>query len=397
MIEALHIAGIVIPLGAAVLTLPGSLELLLVTVGGVLPVRRSTASRRTFKRLACVVPAHDEAGGIAACVASLKAAASVHPAQIVVVADNCTDETVDIARGAGARVLERNDPEHRGKGYALDFAFQQLLADGVEAVFVVDADSRVATNFIAEMTAALEAGAGAVQCRYLVANPGASMRTRLMNVALLAFNVLRPRGRDRWGLSAGLLGNGFGLAADTLEQVPYRATSVVEDLEYHHLLVAAGIAVRFVDGTAVYGDMPAEGAGIKTQRARWEGGRLRMIRSQGPRLAGQVLRGRARFIEPLLELLLLPLGLHVALVAMALASPQAGLRWYGAAGLALVGTHVIAAIAVGGGEPRDVAALALAPFYVFWKLCMLPSILRTARRNAPWVRTERDGKGTVRA
>jgi len=143
-----------------------------------------------------------------------------------------------------------------------------LIAEGADAFLVVDADSRVAPNFIAEMAAALEAGAGAVQCRYLVANPGASLRTRLMNVALLAFNVLRPRGRDRWGLSAGILGNGFGLAARTLETAPYRATSVVEDLEYHLSLVGAGIDVRFVDRTAVYGDMPAEGKGVRTQRAR---------------------------------------------------------------------------------------------------------------------------------
>jgi len=292
-------------------------------------------------------------------------------------------------------VLERNDRGQRGKGYALDFAFKQLLAEGADAFFVVDADSRVAPNFMTEMAAAVEAGAGAVQCRYLVANPGASLRTRLMNVALLAFNVLRPRGRDRWGFSAGLLGNGFGLAATTLQAVPYHATSVVEDLEYHLSLVRAGIVVRFAGRTAVYGDMPAEGKGIRTQRARWEGGRFRMIRAKAPELLRHILRGRVRFAEPLLELLLLPLGLHVALLMIVLASPQAALRLYGAAGLAVTGVHVISAIPVGGGGRRDLAALALAPFYILWKICMLPSILRAARRDAPWVRTERDGKGTV--
>ena len=122
----------------------------------------------------CVIPAHDEASGIARCVESLRLAATAQTAEVVVIADNCTDQTGAVARSAGARVIERNDPAHRGKGYALEFAFRRLIAEGADAFLVVDADSRVAPNFIAEMAAALEAGAGAVQCRYLVANPGAS-------------------------------------------------------------------------------------------------------------------------------------------------------------------------------------------------------------------------------
>jgi hypothetical protein len=79
-------------------------------------------------------------------------------------------------------------------------------------------------------------GADAVQCRYTTLNVDASLRTRLMNVSLMAFNALRPRGRSAMGLSAGILGNGFALSAETLRPVPYTADSVVEDLEYHLLL-----------------------------------------------------------------------------------------------------------------------------------------------------------------
>ncbi|HTS32132.1 MAG TPA: glycosyltransferase family 2 protein [Bryobacteraceae bacterium] len=380
---------------AAAWTLPGTLELLLVTIGGILRPRPTPAPQRILRRLLCVIPAHNEAHGIARCVESLRAAVSMREAEIVVIADNCADQTAAVARNAGARVLERRDPEQRGKGYALEFAFGRLIAEGADAFLVVDADSRVAPNFIAEMAAVLEAGAAAVQCRYLVANPGVSLRTRLMNVALLGFNVLRPRGRERWGLSAGILGNGFGLAAHTLEKMPYRATSVVEDLEYHLGLIAVGMDVRFADQTAVYGEMPAEGKGVKTQRARWEGGRLRMIGTTVPTLVRSIPRGRGRMVEPLLDLLLLPLALHVGLLALALAAPVAVLRLYGAAGLAVVGGHVAAAIAVGGGGWRDAAVLAWAPFYVLWKICMLPTILRASRKDAPWVRTERDSKKAV--
>ncbi len=60
----------------------------------------------------------------------------------------------------------------------------------------------------------------------------------------------------------------------TLKAVPYLASSVVEDLEYHLALIQNGIRVRFIDDTSVFGEMPARGEGVKTQRSRWEGGRV---------------------------------------------------------------------------------------------------------------------------
>lgn len=378
-------------LAVVALTLPGTIELLLVTLGGALPPRRSGATPMRGD-LAVVVPAHDEELNIGRCVASLLACGSGNePVAVVVVADNCRDATAVRATEAGARVLVRHNEQQRGKGYALSFAFETLLAEGIEAVAVVDADTEVEPNFLGEVRALLGCGADAVQVRYGVLNPGASLRTRLMNVALMAFNVLRPRGRDHWDLSVGILGNGFALTRETLQAVPYDAHSVVEDLEYHLRLVRAGRAVRFADNTCVRADMPVGGKGVGTQRARWEGGRLRMLLDTAPGLAREVWRGNGRLLEPLLELLLLPLAFHVLLLVLGLVLPLAMLRLYAFAGLTVVLLHVLAAIVVGGGGVRDVAALVAAPFYVLWKVGLAPLIARASRREADWVRTERSG------
>jgi cellulose synthase/poly-beta-1,6-N-acetylglucosamine synthase-like glycosyltransferase len=309
----------------------------------------------------------------------------------VVVADNCDDRTSDRAQASGARVLVRNNSELRGKGFALEFAFGVLLGEGFDAMAVVDADTIVEPAFLATVEGCLARGADAVQCRYAVLNPQASMRTRLMNVALLAFNVLRPRGRERLGLSVGVLGNGFALTSDTLRAVPYDAHSVVEDLEYHLRLTRAGKAVRFADRTTVRAKMPTGGSAANTQRARWEGGRMRMIREQVPSLMADVAGGRMRMAEPLLELLLLPLAIQTALLLLVFTLPFSLARWYAAVALGVIAAHVCAAIAVGGGAVSDLMALAFAPCYVVWKLALAPAIARAARKDTEWIRTARDG------
>ncbi|MFM8332829.1 MAG: glycosyltransferase family 2 protein [Candidatus Methylumidiphilus sp.] len=372
-------------------TAPGTVELAFLTFSGLLPRRPNPPpTAAPGLRLCVVVPAHNEETGIAACVASLLACGrGGHALTVVVIADNCTDATAAQAQAAGARVLERQNAELRGKGYALDFAFAVLLPEGHDAFLIVDADSAVAANFIEATAWQFAQGADALQCRYLAENPGDSIRARLMHVAWLAFNILRLRGRDYWGLSVGILGNGFGLARKTLEQVPFDAGSIAEDLEYHLRLVRAGLKVRFCEDTTVWSAVPVQGRAAAGQRARWEGGRFRMIREQAPGLAFEVLRGRGRLLEPLLELLLLPLAFHVFLLLCLLAVPVEAGRWLALAGLGWVGLHVAAALYVGRAGWRDVVVLFAAPFYIVWKLTLGRHILKSAGADAAWVRTDR--------
>ncbi|MGE3635223.1 MAG: glycosyltransferase family 2 protein [Sandaracinaceae bacterium] len=382
------------PLGllASATTLPGTLELTALTVGSLLPPRRIPRSDRRIGALGVVVPAHDEEAGIARCVESLLACRfPPGGARILVVADNCSDRTAHRAADAGAEVLVRNDVERRGKGYALELAFDHLLSDpDVEAVLVVDADTRVDPSFLVEMANAFAAGADGAQCKYLVSNPRATPGASLMNVALMAFNVARPRARERFGLSVGILGNGFGLHRRVLERLPYTARSVVEDLEYHLMMVREGFAVRFVDTTAVWADVPTSSEGQRTQRERWEGGRLRMIREHAPPLLAELVAGRMELAEPLGELLLLPLATHVGLLGVTALIPFAPTQLYALASLGVVGAHVLAAMRAAGAGPEDYRALARAPGYVLQKVGRLPGIVTASRREHSWVRTARE-------
>ncbi len=371
-------------------TLPGTLEIFLVTTGALRRPKRHPLLQPTNCRLAVVIPAHNEATLIARTVASIAASdPSAGERAIVVVADNCTDETAARAAEAGARVLVRRNIEERGKGYALRMAFEQLKSEGYDAFLVIDADSIVSPNLLSETVRRLNEGAAAVQARYQVANGAASIRTRLMDVAFLAFNVLRPKGRSGWGLSAGVLGNGFALRGETLDRIPYHAESIVEDLEYHIRLVMGSEQTDFMEEATVFGEIPAGDEAARVQRSRWEGGRLRMAKEWVPRLFAGVLRGHWRWMEPLLELLTLPLAYHMILLTLAVVLPGAH-RMFSAAAIAIVAVHVVVAATLGGQPWKTILALAAAPFYVVWKLTTLDSVFSASRRNARWVRTGRD-------
>ena len=387
----LHAALTLTGLALILATLPLALELLVLSVAALLPPRKPVMSSGSLD-LAVVVPAHNEQQLIAACVQSLLAH-SPDGTTLYVVAHNCSDSTATRAAAAGAKILVLND-QTGGKGVALDHGFTEALAAGAQGVLVIDADSVAGPTLLRAVASRLAAGAQALQCRYEVANVQATPRTRLAALAFLGMNVLRPRGRDRLGLSCGIFGNGFALSADTLRAVPYTANSLVEDLEYHLQLIRAGRRVQFVDEAAVYGEMPEGSAAATSQRARWEGGRILMRRTWSAPLALQVLRGRLALLEPLLDLRALPLATQAVLLAttlaLALATHIVWLTAYAITALGAILLYVLVSAALGAQPAATLRALASVPGYLAWKLWMVPRTRLAARKNAAWVRTARN-------
>jgi cellulose synthase/poly-beta-1,6-N-acetylglucosamine synthase-like glycosyltransferase len=318
---------------------------------------------------------------------------------VLVVADNCGDATAAVAESSGATVLERFDPEKRGKGYALLHAFEQSLRDGkADAVVVVDADTLVSANVLAAFAAHLQAGAVAVQAEYGVRNPDVAWRTRLMTIALGMFHIVRSRARERLRLSCGLRGNGMCFTHRVLREVPHQAFSLVEDLEYGLRLGEAGHRVHYAGGAHVYGEMVSGEAAARSQRRRWEDGRTQLARSAGPQLLRRALRRRDGVLLDLAFDLLLPPLSTVALwtiaftaaaaLLMALGGPRSPGLVFGACLVALV-LYGMRGWAVSGTGWRGIVALLGAPAFVAWKLI---ARLRRSEEARTWVRTTREGR-----
>lgn len=372
-------------------TLPVTLELAVVSAAYFLPKRKVKSSTDAVELdLAVIVPAHNEELLIARSVRSLLASAGRSGTRVLVIAHNCSDETAERAAEAGAEVFVYDDPDARGKGFALRQGFEQVFSQGAGAALVIDADSVVSANLVGVVREAFSRGASVVQCSYEMESASGRTNARLAALALRGFNLIRPTGRDSLGLSCGILGNGFAIQKSVFFETPYRALSIVEDLEYHLHLVMAGHRVHFLNQARVLAELPPSPAGETTQRSRWEGGRFLAARRWVGPLLKQVLRGRLRLLEPLLDLSGLPLAYAALALSLALLLPFEWLRIYSAVALVILGLHVLAAAWAGGQFWSDVRLLCMAPAYILWKLRILPRLLLSSSAGAGWVRTERE-------
>jgi len=377
------------------LTLPASIEIGLLTVAAIaFRPGRACFSRFSYRlrKLGVVIPAHNEAATIERCLRSLQACATLGPdceIALVVAADNCLDNTAELARSAGVRTIIRSDTHRRGKGFALRDVLEELLREGFDAFVVIDADSVVEPNLLRAVSSVLEAGADAVQVPYLALERNASMYRKLAGIGLMVANLLRPRGRANLGASAGIVGNGFALSRRTLIEVPYLATSITEDLEYHLALVKKRKRVIFAQGTVVRAEIPSASNAAMVQRVRWEGGRMHLLRKAATSLIAELKRGNLLVLEPLVELFTLPMSYYlVFLLAMLILGGHAS-RIYALVALLLLIVHVITAIVLAHGDWSDIAALAIVPFYVLWKLTLVQKIFIFSRSDSEWIRTPR--------
>jgi cellulose synthase/poly-beta-1,6-N-acetylglucosamine synthase-like glycosyltransferase len=380
-------------------TAPLAMELLLLTVSALLPERQRKRISPSVPieplDMTVVVPAHDEQLLLRRCVRSLLEDLPAD-SSVLVVAHNCTDSTAQVAMDAGAEVLLLCDDGRMGKGAALRAGFGHAVAHGAKVLAVVDADSVVAPGFSAAIADALADGVEAFQARYLMLGSEQGKHSGLTALGFLGFNVIRPRGRSRLGISAGIFGNGFGFRSSVLERVPYRASSLVEDLEYHLRLVEAGIRVEFLNDAEVSSEAPQSSPAALTQRVRWEGGRLRIARLWLPRLVRRAFTGRLALLEPALELASLPLASEVALLLISLLLPVLWLRIYALGCFAIILAHIATGAAEGDGWWSAARTLLSVPSYILWKLRILPHTLSSSRSDAAWVRTGRATRGVAR-
>lgn len=355
--------------------------------------------------IAVLVPAHNEAFGIAATLQSITE--QLHQGdRLLVVADNCVDDTAVVARRHGAEVIERTDPVRRGKGYALDAGVRHLAQAPCQVVVVIDADCLLrpyALGCLARTSFAL--GRPAQALYVMQARPGAAAPTVVAAFAWIIKNWLRPLGWSRLGLPCQLMGTGMALPWPLIARSALANGHLVEDMKLGLDCAEAGCPPVFCTEAKVVSTFPDNRQGSQTQRMRWEHGHLGTIVHDGPRLLvkGLAKRNGALFalaldmcVPPLSLLVLLSQGLAAVAGALAMAS-DSGLPWINgttlpwAAGMAPA-CVMMAAIALAwlraGNDRLPLASLLAAVAYVLAKIPLYIKFLM--KRQVVWISSLRD-------
>ncbi len=386
----------VLDVWAALLLVPVAV-LCVETLLALLPTRRAVPVRDDATRVAVLVPAHDEAEGIAPVIDGIRMQLGAHD-RLLVVADNCSDATATVAREHGAEVIERFHDTQRGKGYALDFGVRHLAAQPPDVLIVIDADCTVHAGAIDRLAARVRVTNRPVQGLDLMrAPPQAGIKAKVAEFAWLLKNQVRPRGLARIGLPCPLMGTGMALPWQALAHVQLASASLAEDMQLGIHLAQQGFAPLFEESALVTSDFPLTAAAQATQRTRWEHGHLGMILAHAPRLLLQgMLHADRNRIAMALDMGVPPLALLALLLVTGwLAGLAAALAGVGVVPLCLftlaLGMFALAILLAWYGWGRQaisLGALLHVPLYVLGKI---PHYLRFVfKREKRWVRTQRD-------
>jgi cellulose synthase/poly-beta-1,6-N-acetylglucosamine synthase-like glycosyltransferase len=352
-------------------------------------------------RIAVLVPAHNEAPGIGATLETLLPQLSEQD-RLVVIADNCTDDTAAIARRQGATAIERIDLHLRGKGYALDYGLQFLQGDPPEVVVVVDADCIVHEGTIEKIARLADAFGRPVQATYILVKPAnLKPRNAVSTLAFMVKNLVRPMGLQQLSLPCLLTGTGMAFPWSVIRPTCMASGNIVEDMQISVDLAIAGHTTMFCPEALVTGRLPQHEQAASGQRKRWEHGHLQTLLTQVPLLLkASIVQKRFDLLAIALDLCIPPLSLLVVmwLVAMggALLAAALGASWIPGIILIIEGFliffSILGAWAKFGRADIPLLTLLAVPFYIIWKIPLYVAFL--VRPETMWIRTPRDAADT---
>jgi cellulose synthase/poly-beta-1,6-N-acetylglucosamine synthase-like glycosyltransferase len=266
--------------------------------------------------VAVLVPAHNEELSIGKTLSSISRQLKATD-RLIVIADNCSDRTADIARQAGAEVTIRMDPALRGKGYALEHGLEFLeQTRPPELVVFIDADCELENDCIDRLARRCSQSMRPVQAAYLMNPP----RPPKKMVSLVAFawkvkDFVRPLGWYRLGFPCQLAGSGMAFPWQVVRSTNLGGGHLAEDSKQGLDLALIGNFPLFCPDAIVTSDVITGGKVSGAQRARWEHGSLENAVHYLPRLLMRFSKTRSfSLVAMAIDLAVPPLALLALLL-----------------------------------------------------------------------------------
>jgi len=225
---------------------------------------------------------------------------------IYVIADNCTDNTPQIAEQAGAIVCQRNNLEKVGKGFAMEWMFAKLfeLERKYDAVAIFDADNLVHPRFLLEMNNRLCKGDKLVQGYLDAKNPYDTWVSGTFAIAFWVIDHIWHLAKTNIGLSSVLGGTGMCITTDVLKKHGWGATCLTEDMEFTMKSLVEGIKTTWAHDAIVYDEKPLTFKQSWNQRKRWAQGQFDVAHRFIPKMLKAGIQQRdIRILDGCLHLL----------------------------------------------------------------------------------------------
>lgn len=256
---------------------------------------KAAALEATPHNYAVLICARNESAVIADLIGSLRSQTYDQSLlHIFVLADNCTDDTSDIARSAGATVYERFNNVQVGKGYALQTLLGHLEQDypaGFDGYFVFDADNILDPDYIAAMNRTFSQGHDIVTSYRNSKNYGDNWISAGYALWFLRESRYLNGARMRLGTSAAVGGTGFLFSQRILDKTNgWQFYLLTEDIEFSVRHITDGEIIAICEDAVLYDEQPTDFRQSCRQRLRWAKGYIQVFQKYG----GKLLKGAAR-------------------------------------------------------------------------------------------------------
>lgn len=211
---------------------------------------------------------------------------------VYVVADNCTDNTAELARAAGATVFERFDdnPKHKKAGYALKYLFEKIMEqhpDEYEVFIKFDADNHMAPDYISKMNDAFHAGVKCARGYSNSKNINQNVITGISGLWYIRDCRFSNNFRSAIGQGTMLGGAGMMFSAEIIKKHGWDCLTSSDDTEFTmRRLNEDGIKTMYVHEAVVYEDQPSTIADTFNKYRRMSGAMNKLFWTQGMKSLG---------------------------------------------------------------------------------------------------------------
>lgn len=215
----------------------------------------------------------------------------------VVIADNCTDSTAEIARSNGATVFERFNKVNIGKGYALDFAIDNLRKSGelekIDGVIVLDADNILTKNYVTEMNKTYSDGYESFTSYRNSKNYGDNWISAGYGLWYIRESKFLHYARMLLDSSCAISGTGFFVSKKLLDKFNgWKFYLLTEDIEFSIFAIINGVKIGCSINAELFDEQPITFKQSYKQRLRWSKGFFQVWKKHGKDLIKGIFKHR---------------------------------------------------------------------------------------------------------